>query len=103
MVLAAFLVGLVVSAAATTVATVRGVSLWKQTKRTTATLTTELASLEEKSARTEQHLAELEGSSKELEAALARLRASRARLQVLQDALERAQARVRWLRLFVPR
>ena len=103
MVLAAFLFGLVLAAAGTTVAAVRGVRLWRQTKRTTQTLTTELASFEEKSARTEQHLAELESSSKELEAALARLRASRARLQVLQDALERAQARLRWLRVFVPR
>ena len=103
MVLAAFLFGLVVSAAATTVAAVRGLRLWRQTKRTTRTLTSELASFEAKSARTEQHLAELESSTKELEAALARLRASRARLQVLQDALQRAQGRLRWLRVFVPR
>jgi len=103
MVLAAFLFGLVVSAGATTVAAVRGVGLWRQTKSTARTFTSELASFEEKSARTEQYLAEWEGSSKELEAALARLRASRARLQVLQDALERAQTRLRWLRVFVPR
>jgi septal ring factor EnvC (AmiA/AmiB activator) len=103
MVLAAFLFGLVVSAAAATVTAVRGVGLWRQTKSTTRTFTSELASFEEKSARTEGYLAEWESSSTELDAALSRLRASRARLQVLQDAVERAQGRLRWLRVFVPR
>jgi exonuclease VII small subunit len=103
MVLAAFLFGLVVSAAAATVTAVRGVGLWRQTKTTTRTFTSELASFEEKSARTEEYLAEWESSSAELDAALSRLRASRARLQVLQDAVERAQGRLRWLRVFVPR
>jgi hypothetical protein len=31
-----------------------------------------------------------------------RLRVSQARLQVLRRALERSQARLRWLRVFVP-
>jgi septal ring factor EnvC (AmiA/AmiB activator) len=103
MVLGAFLFALVVSVAALVLAVVRGFRLWRQTKRTTSTLTTELAAFEEKTARTERHLAEWESSNGELQAALARLRASRARLQVLQDAVEQAQARVRWLRVFVPR
>ena len=103
MILGAFLFALVVSVAALVLAVVRGLRLWRQTKRTTSVLTTELASFEEKTARTEHHLAEWDSSNHELQAALARLRASRARLQVLQDALEQAQARVRWLRVFVPR
>jgi exonuclease VII small subunit len=103
MVLAAFLFGLVVSLLALAFAAVRGVRLWRQTKRTTGTVTSELASFEEKTARTERHLAEWESSSTELQAALERLRASRARLRVLQNALDQAQARVRWLRVFVAR
>jgi len=103
MVLAAFLFALVLSVAALTVAVVRGLRLWRETKRTTGTLTTRLASFEEKTARTEGYLAEWEHSNAELQAALERLRVSRARLQVLQDALDQAQARVRWLRVFVPR
>jgi septal ring factor EnvC (AmiA/AmiB activator) len=103
MVLAAFLAGLALSLVAITVAAVRGVRLWRQTKRTTSSLTSELASLEEKTARTEGYLAEWESSTQELDAALARLRASQARLRVLQDALEQAQGRIRWLRVFLPR
>jgi exonuclease VII small subunit len=103
MVLIAFLVALAVSAAGATVAVVRGLALWRHTKRTGRTFFDELGSFEERTARTERHLAEWEQSSARLEEALARLRVSRARLRVLQDALDQAQARVRWLRVFVPR
>jgi exonuclease VII small subunit len=102
-VLGAFLVGLAVSAAGATVAVVRGLTFWRQTKRTGRTFTSELESFEQKASRTERHLAEWEKSSAGLDEALARLRVSRARLRVLQDALDQAQARVRWLRVFVPR
>jgi exonuclease VII small subunit len=102
-VLVAFLVGAAFSLAAGTFAVARGIRLWRQTKRTGGTFMSELNAFEERSARTERHLSEWERSTAELEPALDRLRVSLARLRVLQDALERAQSRVRWLRVFVPR
>ena len=48
-------------------------------------------------------MSEFESSSKDLEQALERLRVSQARLRVLVAAVERAQDRVRWIRVFVPR
>ncbi len=102
-VLPAFLVGLVFVIAGTADAAVRGVRLWRQVKRTNATFSSQLETFDEKAARAERHLAEWERSSRELDLALERLRVSRARLQVLLDALERAQARIRWLRVFLPR
>lgn len=103
MVLAAFVFALVLSLAALALAVVRGIRLWRQTRGTTGKFTSELASFEERSARAERRLAEWEHSTSELQASLERLRASRARLRVLQDALDQAQARIRWLRVFVPR
>ena len=102
MVLLAFLVGFSLAVLASVFATVRGIGLWRQLKRTGSTFAHELASFEKRSARTERHLAEWERTSDELQAAAARLRASRARLRVLQDAVAQAQSRVRWLREFLP-
>ncbi len=102
MVLLAFLIGLVLVAAAAVFCTVRGVRVWRQLKRTGKTMGAQLDSLEERAARTETLLARAESRSGELEAALERLRVSRARLQVLRGALESAQARTRWIRAFLP-
>jgi exonuclease VII small subunit len=101
-VLVALLVGLAASLLAAVVVAVRGVGLWRQTKRTGAAFARELSSFEERTARIESHLAEWERSSTDLDRALERLRVSRARLRVLQDALDQAQGRVRWLRAFLP-
>jgi len=103
MVLAAFLVGAALSLAGLVVAVVRGLGLWRQARHTAGTFTSELESFDEKTARTERHLAEWERASVRLDAAVERLRMSRARLRVLQDAVEQAQARIGWLRVFVPR
>lgn len=103
MVLPALLVGLLLFAAGLAVVVVRGVGLWRQTRRTGGALGTELSSFEEKTARAERHLAEWERSNADLQRALAGLRNSRAHLQVLLGSVERAQARVRWLRVFAPR
>ena len=103
MVLVAFLVGAALAIGGGAFAAVRGVRLWRETKRTGGVFARELASLQERSAVTERHLAEWEHSNTALEVALQRLHASRARLQVLQNALAQAQARVRWLRVFLPR
>jgi hypothetical protein len=102
MVLAAFLVGLALSLAATVFIVVRGVGLWRVARRAGRTFGVELERFEERTARTEQLLAESGRSSRDLELALARLRVSQARLQVLRSALERSQERVRWVRAFLP-
>jgi exonuclease VII small subunit len=101
-VLGAFLVGLALALAGSAFAAVRAFGLWRQTKRTGRAFAHELSSFEERSAQSERHLAEWERATHDLEAALERLRMSRARLQVLQNALAQAQARVRWLRVFLP-
>jgi exonuclease VII small subunit len=101
-VLLAFLAGLGLVIVATVVCVVRGVRLWRQLKRTSGTLGAELATFEARTARTETLLAQTERKSAELEAALQRLRVSRAQLQVLRDAVESAQARVRWIRALLP-
>jgi len=101
-VLAAFLAGLALVVCATAFAVLRGLSLWRDLKRTGAVLSAELSSFDERAARTEQLFAEAERSSKELEAAFARLRVSRARLDVLLGSLEAAQRRTRWLRVLLP-
>ena len=103
MVLGAFLAGLAAVLAATVFAVVRGIALWRQTRRTGGILGRELASFEERSALTERHLAEWEHSSHELEQSVERFRRSRAQLRILLDAIERARERVRWLSVFVPR
>jgi uncharacterized protein HemX len=102
-VLLAFLVGLALSVLGTSVAVVRAVSLWRQTKRTGRTVGTELSTFERRATLTERHLAEWDQSNAELQSAVERLRSSRARLQVLLDSVEQASARVRWLRVFLPR
>lgn len=102
MVLTAFLVGLVLAIVGIVVAAVRGIQLWRQGKRSGGAITSELASFEERSARTEQLLAEAERSSQDVQEAAERLRRSRAQLQVLLASVERARHRTRWLRAFLP-
>ena len=101
-VLSAFLAALVVSLAATAVASVRGVGLYRQAKRTGRAFSEPLSTFEAKTAEVDRHLDAFEASSRELERAREQLRYSRARLQVLLDAIERAQSRTRWLRVFLP-
>jgi len=103
MVLGAFLAGLAVVLVGTVFATVRAIGLWRQAKRTSRVFGEELASFEERATRTERHMSEWERSNRDFDLALERLRHSQARLRVLLDSLERAQGRVRWLRVFVPR
>ena len=102
MVLTAFLIGLVLGLVGLFVGIVRGVTLWRQGKRTGRAITSELDLFEERAARTEQLLAEAERASQDLQAATERLRISRARLQVLLVSLETAKRRTRWLRVFLP-
>jgi biopolymer transport protein ExbB/TolQ len=101
-VLVAFLAALVLSLAATVVLVVRGIGLYRQVKRTGRALSQPLSAFEAKAAEVDRHLDAFERSSRELERAREQLRYSRARLQVLLDAIERAQTRTRWLRVFLP-
>lgn len=102
MILTAFLVGLALSLAGIVLGSVRGVSLWRQGKRTGRAFTSELAQFEERSARTEQLLADADHANRDLQAATERLRVSRGQLQVLLGSLEGAQRQTRWLRVFLP-
>jgi hypothetical protein len=101
-VLTAFLVGLVLSLVGLVVVVVRGLTLWRQTKRTNGAFGDELALFEERAARTERLLAEADRSTEDLQAATERLRVSRAQLSVLTGSLAAAQRRTRWLRVFLP-
>jgi hypothetical protein len=101
-VLWSFLAGLALGLAALAFLVVRVVSFWRQAKRTGRAFGAELASFEERTARTERVLAEAERASAEFEAALERLRVSRARLDVLRRSLEQSAARTRWLRALLP-
>ncbi len=103
MVLLAFLSALVVVLAALALAAIRAIGLWRQAKRAGSVISGEVASFEEKAAQAERHMSEFERSSKDLEHALERLRVSQTRLRVLIGTIERAQDRVRWIRVFVPR
>jgi hypothetical protein len=102
MVLIAFLVGLALVAAGAALLVVQALGFWRQVKSTGGAFGAELSLFDERSARTERVLAESDRASRDLELALDRLRVSRARLQVLLAALDRAQARVRWLRALLP-
>jgi uncharacterized protein HemX len=101
-VLTAFLVGLALAIVGIVFVVVRAIQLWRHGKRSGGAITSELASFEERAARTEQLLAETERSSQDLQAAAERLRRSRAQLQVLLASVERARHRTRWLRAFLP-
>jgi uncharacterized protein YhaN len=102
-VLIAFLVGLALVVVGTVFATARAIGLWRLAKRTGRVFGEELAAFDERATRTERHMSEWERSNRDFDLALERLRQSQARLRVLLDSLERAQGRVRWLRVFVPR
>ena len=102
MVLTAFLVGLALAIVGILFVVVRAIQLWRHGKRSGGAITSELASFEERAARTEQLLADADRANQDLQAATERLRVSRAQLQVLLDSLEGAQRRTRWLRVFLP-
>ena len=102
MILLAFLAGLIAVVGATIYAVVQAVGLWRQTKRSGRTFSSELALFEQRAARTERLLAEFDRASQDLVSAQERLRLSRARLRVLTGSLEAAQRKTAWLTAFLP-
>jgi hypothetical protein len=101
-ILTAFLAGLVFVVVGMVVVAVRGLALWRQSKRTGKAFGAELALFEERSARTEQLLADADRANADLQAATERLRVSRAQLQVLLGSIDDARRKTRWLRAFLP-
>ncbi|MBA2741627.1 MAG: hypothetical protein H0U46_06405 [Actinobacteria bacterium] len=102
MVLLVFLFALGISLAALLYATLRGIGVYRQAKRTGRAVGVPLQALETKTAEIDRHLDSFDRSSKELEIALAQFRRSQAQLQVLRDSVDRAKARLHWLRVFLP-
>ena len=88
--------------AATVFCVVRGLRFWRQAKATGGVLGNEVARFDERSARTERLLAEASARARSSRRRSSGCAVSRARLQVLLDAVERAKARTRWLRAFLP-
>jgi hypothetical protein len=83
-------------------AVLRGFSLWRQLKRTSASLENEAARIEDRSARIQVHLDRASGSSTRLQDASARLQLSKSRLDVQLQALREARYTVRRLLWFLP-
>ena len=80
----------------------RGLALWRDIKRSSATLGAELASIGDGSVQIERHLAAAEASSGRLQASMDRLALSRARLEIQLAAVHEARAQVRRVFWFVP-
>ena len=97
--LAVLLVGVVAGIA---YAVVRGLVMWRQIKRTGATINTETARIADASAQIQEHLDRASASGALLGDASARLAASRAKLDVQLQALREARRTVRRVLWFLP-
>ena len=97
--LAVLLVGVVAGIA---YAVVRGLVMWRQIKRTGATINTETARIADGSAQIQEHLDRASASGALLGDASARLAASRAKLDVQLQALREARRTVRRVLWFLP-
>ncbi len=83
-------------------AVVRGLQLWRNVKRSNATLSAELDRISLASAQIEHHMAAAEAAGARLSNATERLARSRAQLNVQLAAIQEARARVRRTFWFVP-
>jgi hypothetical protein len=97
--LAVLLVGVVAGIA---YAVVRGIAMWRQIKRTGATLNVETARIADASAQIQEHLDRASASSALLGDAAERLAVSRAKLDVQLQALREARRTVRRVLWFLP-
>jgi len=80
----------------------RGLALWRDIKRGSATLGAELALIGDGSLQIEHHLEAAEASSGRLHESMDRLALSRARLEIQLAAVHEARAQVRRVFWFVP-
>ena len=97
--LAFYLVGLV---AGLTYAVFRGLSLWRQVKRTGGAFSEETARIAEVSEQIQVHLDRASASSERLRAVAERLEVSRAKLEVQLQAIREARHAMRRLLWFLP-
>jgi len=97
--LAVLLVGVVAGIA---YAVVRGLVMWRQIKRTGATINAETARIADASAQIQEHLDRASASSALLGDASARLATSRAKLDVQLQALRESRRTVRRVLWFLP-
>ena len=80
----------------------RALQLWRETKRVSGTLGSEVDRVSAETARIEHHLANAEAATGRLKTALERLSDSRARLGVQRAAVREARAQLRRVFWFVP-
>ena len=83
-------------------AVLRGLSMWRQVKRTGREFSAESARIADASAQIQEHLDRSDASGVRLGAAAARLATSRARLDVQLQAIREARYTVRRLLWFLP-
>jgi hypothetical protein len=99
----ALAVSLAAVVAAATIATLRGISFYRDAKRVGGAIADETTRIERTTAEIERHLQAAERSSADLSAATARLAVSRARLNVLLGAASEARAVAGRVTAHVPR
>ena len=99
----ALIFALVLTVAAVTYATLKGLEAFRAFKRLGRAMDSELDRITAATDQIERHLALAAESGTKLEASLARLRASRARLNVLTAALADVRAAVGRITAVVPR
>ncbi len=100
--LAAGLLALALAVAGIAYAVVRGLRLWRATKRVGREAAPALEHITATTAQIEEQIRRAEVSGEELKSTAARLQRSRARLQVQIDALTAARSEVRRVFWFVP-
>ena len=81
---------------------VRGLQLWRNVKRSGATISAEMERVSDGSLRIDHHLANAEAAQVRLRAATGRLATSRAKLELQLAAVQEARAQVRQVFWFVP-
>ena len=99
----ALAVSLAAVAAAATIATLRGIALYRDAKRVGGSVADETARIEGATAEIERHLQAAERSGAALSEATARLAVSRARLNVLRSALSDVLTVGGRVKAYVPR
>ena len=93
---------LVAVAAGIAYVVVRGLQLWRDVKRSGATIGAEVERINESALQIERHAAAAEAAAGRLQGATSRLATSRARLDVQLSAVRDARAEIRQAFWFIP-